>query len=310
MEEESNDMFEPLRLKLTRSSHSLRSHLSQAEEALPRLEKCWQLGKSYKLFENYYVLNIWYHRMSGKYSELQQFLEKTEKETKPNPIRFNQKRFQLAKVKNLFDLGLFAETIKYAELYVRDFDRFSDGWYEVMRYYFLAANFARKFELSRELLQRAFINQHFDHLPDKEKILWHLFKAYFQVVVDRSRSLEAINLPLSPESMDEGFVLSHLILQYLFYTSPRNESKINEVQLHIEDIKLRYFKNQFGTRTKTFIKLISKTTELSLEKEDELQSKTKYLSRKLMEASDRADIYSDLEIMPYELLWERLSEFA
>jgi hypothetical protein len=71
----------------------------------------------------------------------------------------------------------------------------------------------------------------------------------------------------------------------------------------LDDYVSKYLNNSFGKRTKLFSKLLHKLAIHNRDYETIL-AKSKYLEEKLRSTKITPDIFTDIEIVPYEYLWD------
>jgi len=73
----------------------------------------------------------------------------------------------------------------------------------------------------------------------------------------------------------------------------------------MDDYVNRYLNNSFSKRTKTFCKLLHKIAVHNRDHETIVQ-KSRYLYDKLNESEVAGNTFVDVEVVPYEFLWEKI----
>ncbi|MHC2992590.1 hypothetical protein OB13_13720, partial [Pontibacter sp. HJ8] len=203
-----------------------------------------------------------------------------------------------------FENGLY-----YAELNLPLYKTSSQNWFAYMENYFLLAVHAKQYTLGNLLLQKVFNNNAFKNIPTTAKERWMLYQAYFRLVYSEATSIsqEAKNpylLSLPEYSKDKlGFNVAILTLQFIYLLEKgdaeallyRIESLKKYISTHLKDV--------FSLRSKLFLKLLMLVVT---EDFDVVQCRQKgeNLYKKLMATPAPGDAYAEIEIVPYEHLWD------
>jgi len=316
-EEEARDIFYFYKILLTKSGHSRKKSLDEANEAIAKLKNLSDKNNSYQIIENYYQLSLLYMKLTGDYEAMIQITENFDQLYNENKI--NIKRFDpLANKANKIYAHLKARDyrtgITYAELYLNDFYRSSHLWFKFMENYFILAMHNRSYDLASNIINKVFINSYYDNISKEDKETWKLFRSYLYFVDPNEILLRNFNfvdfitkLP-NFQKHKIGFNTALLILQYLNYLK---NDEVGMLKVPLEELNKYiqvYCPDCFSKRTKTFIKLLNTVVNTGMEIK-EIKLKTKYLATKLHDINVSADDNPELEIIPYEQLWDKIIKY-
>ncbi|MFD2245232.1 hypothetical protein [Pontibacter ruber] len=310
-EREALTLFQTFNLKLKKSVKTRREFLPELLKIIDRLEELWSLGKTFSLFQSYYRVYIGYHEQQGNFSKLVDITldaVKLVEEGVINPNRFNLSFNNYILVYAHLRASNLQNGLKYAEMYLPLYPQSSPNWFAYMENYFLLAVHAKQYELGQLLLQKVFDNTSFSRILTTAKERWKLYQLYFRLVAPNKSFYKDRNNPyllsLPEYSKDkQGFNVAILILQFIYFL----ENGDAEALLYrIESLKkyiLTHLKDVFSLRSKLFLKLLMLTvTEDFNPKSCEIKGAK--ILEKLQEAPTPGDAFAEIEIIPYEHLWE------
>ena len=203
----------------------------------------------------------------------------------------------------------FDNGIALAEEYIKAFDPSSNNWFAFMENYLLLAIHAKKYNLALQLFSAVDQNPSFTKLSRMAKERWALYRSYLYFV-NPSESLmtnfkyQTFIASVPEYSKDkQGFNVAILILQFLHYL----RNKDTDGLLHrIEGLRKyagTHLKDNFSDRSKTFFRLLMLTVKEDFQA-SQCRRKGKYLYEKLQVISPPGDAYAEIEIIPYEHIWE------
>jgi hypothetical protein len=103
----------------------------------------------------------------------------------------------------------------------------------------------------------------------------------------------------------EGFNAAVIILQFIYFTEQRQYDQLVIRRDELKQYMANHFKENFSYRSRTMYKLLNIVVENELDLK-KIQFKSRYLVKKLHENRVVGNAYTELEIVPYEYLWELL----
>ncbi|WP_245868679.1 hypothetical protein [Pontibacter ramchanderi] len=311
-EREAVSLFQNINMQLRKSTKTRKEFLPQLPHLVKQLEALWEESGTFSTYYAYYRTYIWYHELEGNFKDIIAITVDALRLIEQNKI--NAHRFDLTynnfimvyahlRAKQLND-GLM-----YAQENLGLYQPSTRNWFAYMENYFLLAVHARRYDLADILLLQVFDNGGFQKIPTIAKERWMLYRSYFRLVYPQSTvpEGEANNpylLSLPEYSKDKlGFNVAILTLQFI-YLLERGETEA--LLYRIESIKKyvsTHLKDAFSLRSKLFLKLLVLTVT---EDYDAVacQSKGEPLYKKLMDTPAPGDAYAEIEIVPYEHLWD------
>jgi hypothetical protein len=214
----------------------------------------------------------------------------------------------IAKLYAFLKLGKLDEGLKLAEECLAEVDKDSINWHAFQDNYFLLALRKKNYELAINIIEDVFGHKTFNELPEGVIQKWSLYRAYLFYLTGDKNLTKKIDYNSIIEDIPEfqkdkaGINLAILILQVITHLDD-DLAKLHNIISAMDDYVNKYLNNSFSKRTKVFCKLIHKVAAHNKDFELILQ-KSKYLTEKLIESESDGDVYADLEIVPYQHLWD------
>jgi hypothetical protein len=195
--------------------------------------------------------------------------------------------------------------------YIQAFDQSSNNWFAFMENYFLLALHAMNYKLALQLIQQTDKNPFFSKISRMAKERWVLYRSYLYFVYPSEIlytefSYQTLITSVPEYSKDkQGFNVAILVLQYLYFLKKRDfESLLHRIEA-MRKYAGTHLKDNFSDRAKAFFKLL-----IIPVKEDYkpmyCRKKGKYLYEKLQVISPPGEAYAEIEIIPYEHIWEMI----
>ena len=314
-EEKARHDYLLMEMMVVKSVNSRRKNMERVEKTIEKLYRQWKRTNSYNVFEYFMELTILFHRLSGAYEKLMPFLSEVEKGhyhgVTLNPYRIDRNRIVLEKAHVYLKLKEIDKGLEYMSRNERYFDPKRTEWFSFMETYFLMAMQNGDYELADDLRERVYSSKYFENNDPDCIGKWHIYSAYLMFA--RSGSFYPVQgeygelLEEIPEydKEHEPEQVAVLILQFIYYAQMRDMAAVrlrrNAIKIYISN----HFKENFSYRTRTFYKLLNIVAENNLDAKA-VQNKTRYLLKKLPEVQVVSDTYTEMEIIPYEHLWEMI----
>lgn len=311
MEQEVKDLYSYYTILLSKSSHSRKKSLQKAESVICKLKELYEKDGSYEIFEKYYKLKLLFLQLTGRFDEMIALTKAVDADYEASKI--NLKRFdinfnKLMKLYAHLQGKDYSNGIRYAKKIVIDFPRSSESWFSFMEYYFLLTMHIKSYDAASGVINKALINFYFDKIPEDSKLRWNLYRGYLYLVHEDESLLRNYDYNVYFEEIPEfnrqraGLNAAILILQFLDRLKENRSRNIR----YIMDELGKYINScpdSFSKRTKVFYKLLVIAVKCSLDLRT-IKAKTKYLSSKLKEIDTTGGVYDEIEILPYEQLWD------
>ncbi|WP_266205115.1 hypothetical protein [Pontibacter kalidii] len=311
-EREAVTFLQLLKVKYSKSIKHRRAYLSSITDDVDNMYRLWKAAKSFEAFNAYYKASIIFHEMVGDFSAIIDLTVSSEDKLasgEVNSLRFDSNYNKFILVYAHFRAKQLLEGLQYASKFHSDFEENTPNWFAYTENYFLIALHAKEYELAGHLLHKVFSNPHLKRRPAFARERWTLFQAYYNLVGEFFNHEDTVNpffLSLPVYSKDkQGYNVAILILQFIYFL----QKKETEALLYrIESLKkyiLTHLRDTFSLRSKTFLKLL---ILIVTEDYDVVACKKKgqKLYQKLIETPIPGDAYAEIEIVPYEHLWEHI----
>ncbi len=311
IEEQADKIYFEAKLVLNRSVNNRKKSLEPIEEAIVNLEKMSKEHRSFNIHEKHLKLNVWYNMLCGNFGLVLKLLKNATEEHqagKTNKYRYDEEFIRLNSVLALLRSRNYGQGFHLAEEYRDSMNNSRKSWFTLMEYYYLLCVRSAEYNRATEAVVDVFGNKAAIFLDENERERWELYKSYLFFVTGNRRlfkrsGFDDFNAD-TPEFNKEkaGINVASMILQVV------SNLDADLIQLHkilndIDDYIIKHLNNAFSKRTKTFCKLLYKIVVHNRDKETIL-SKSRYLVEKLHTAELGGDEFVDLEIIPYEELWE------
>lgn len=312
-EVEAREHFYYIKMMVVKSVNSRKKNLENAEKSIAKLKKLWNETRSYNIFEYLLQLILLHKGFTGDFSGIVEILKEVEAgEFSGHPLNLNRldksnivKSMAFAYLRSWdFDNGL-----QYIEKNISEFDESASEWFYLSEIRFYSAIYSKKYKLALETADNVFENRAFDKLSVDEKEKWKLYNAYLQLIYSGNFYMRNFNVKNLIDNIPEyhkdreGFNFAVIILQFLYFVEQR---EINELIKRRDELKrymVNHFKENFSYRSRTIYKLLNIVVENKLDFKA-IQLKSRYLLKKLSENRIVGNAYQELEIVPYEHLWD------
>ncbi len=310
-EEQANNIYFEQKLFLNSSVNNRKKDLKPIKGGIKSINKLYHETLSFNVWEKHLKLSIWFNEYQGDFKEVLNIIAKAEKQFEEgtiNQARFNSEGVKIAKLYALLKLGEVDEGIKLAEECLNETDKDSINWHAFQENYFLLALKKKDYDLAIQIIDKVFNNKNFGDFEAGVVEKWSLYRAYLYYLTGEKNLVRKIDynniISVIPEFQKDkaGINVATLILQVLTNLDG-DLNKLHEILAAMEDYVNKYLNNSFSKRTKVFCKLLHKIVAHNKDFELIIQ-KSKYLTEKLTESEPDGDVYTDLEIIPYQHLWD------
>jgi len=312
-ESEAREHFYFIKMMVVKSVNSRKRNLENAAKSIKKLEKLWKETKSYNVFEYLLKLILLYKELTGDFKGIILILQQVES-GKFQGHSLNRYRLDRAQIIQSMSFAFFKawefdKGIDYTEKNLAVFDESSSDWFKLNEIYLHLAIYNKNHKLADKIIHSVFENKAFEKLLDEEKENWKLFKDYFQLINAYYNDIRDFNFKSFNKEIPrydkerEGYNVAVIILQFLFYVE---KQELDELTMRRDELKrymANHFKENFSYRSRTIYKLLNIVVENKLDFKA-IQLKSRYLVKKLNENQIVGNAYQELEIVPYDHLWD------
>lgn len=312
-ESEAREHFYFIKMMVVKSVNSRKRNLENAAKSIKKLEKLWKETRSYNVFEYLLNLILLYKELTGDFKGIIIILQEVES-GKFQGYSLNRYRLDRAQIIHSMSFAFFKawefdRGIEYTEKNLTLFDESSSDWFKLNEIYLHLAIYNKNHKLADKIIHSVFENKVFEKLLEEEKENWKLFKDYLLLINAyyndiRDFNFKSFNTKIPKYDKErEGYNVAIIILQFLYFVE---QKELNELAMRRDELKrymANHFKENFSYRSRTIYKLLNIVVENKLDYKA-IQLKSRYLVKKLNENQIVGNAYQELEIVPYDHLWD------
>lgn len=316
LEKEALSFYQLAKAHLRSTVKVRKALLNELPGIVNRLSEISAEISSFESYLAYYKTSILYYELIGDFSKIITITKEANDKLESGQI--NAQRFDTAY--NAYILVYahlrakdYSQGLYYANNYYNLFDSTTRNWFSYMENYFLLAVHAKQYELAVILLHRVRANTNFNTISNDAKERWQLYTAYLYFIDPKAPVLKDFNYQSFINSITEyskdkqGFNVAILILQFMYFLKKGDSEGL---LYRIESLKkyiLTHLKDTFSLRSKLFLKLLMLTVTEDFDAASCRIKGAKHY-QKLIETPTPGDAYAEIEIVPYEHLWELILE--
>jgi hypothetical protein len=224
-------------------------------------------------------------------------------------VNLNYRELVFLKLYSLYVLNQYTEGIKYAYEVSSIFRTGTTDWFRFKEYQFLILMKAEKFHQATNVFRSVRINKNFHKIKDIDQDRWKIYRVYILFVND-SKLIKwgfdieqfKVNTP-DFEKEYQGYNVSTLIIQFLLYF---READIKNVKIkldHLSQLSSVHLDKRHNYRNSIFIRMLEIIQEKDYDYKLISEKGVTYL-KKLVKTQIPPDWSQELEVIPYEKLWE------
>jgi len=312
-EREANGLYLNIKLRLNHSTKQRQALLPQLEVTINRLEGLWQGTQSFTIYEQWYKLRLWHLEMTNDFEQVIQFTNQAFalcQEEEAYKTRFDHRFNKYMKVYAYLRTGQYEVGLQHAQAYMESFNESDRNWFMFMENYLLLALHLRNYELAQSLMANVVLNPHQQKLPSLANERWTIYRAYLYFLqppaqADLKFDFNAFIDQLPHYRLDKaGFNVAILVLQFLYYLKKNDLDSLLYRMKALNAYSTKYLRSQLSDRTRTMFKLFRVLTDNYHLNSRQMHFRSQYLTDRLASLPAPGYGYADIEIIPYEHLWE------
>lgn len=310
-EEQASAIFYESKLVLNSSLTNKKRDFRPLHKSLQKVKDMSRETGSVNIFIQYVKLSIWMFEQEGQFEKSLKFVETLEeslRKGKINEMRFDVNMVKIARLYALLKLRRHSEGLSLVKKHLRETDEETPAWNSFIESHVLFSIYSKDYEGATSLVLDRLNAKAFGGLDENTREKWSLYAVYLYYLTGEKMMLELPGTERLLTSVPEfrkdkaGIHVALLTLQLITRIDDDLE-QLREILNAIDDYVTKFLNNSFSKRTKIFYKLLCKITDHDRDFETILK-KSKYLVDKLNNAEVEGDVFADLEIVPYEDLWE------
>lgn len=314
LEDEAEQLYTATQLALSGTVAARRAVLAVLPERIAQLEALHRKARSFTTYNVVYRARLAYEELQGNFQEMIRVTAAASRRLKEGKL--NERRFDL-RFNHFVSIYAYLRSrqpvqgLRLAEEYNRDFHPSSNNWFYFQEHYVLLALHAEQYERAQELME--IITKNPAYLIQREAALqrWNLYRAYIDFVlpparpsIARQRQMAQWVLQLPEYSRDKrGHNVAILVLQLLHFLRERN---LEAVLLRLERLRKyqqRHLYEPTTVRSRLFLRLLQLIVEKNFDAAKAAE-RGKVLFQQLQDTAPPGEAFAEVEIIPYEHLWE------
>ena len=275
---------------------------------------------------NMYLVWVYRYEMQQDFDAMLEVCDRGEKYIAENPI-FSQEekllKFHTKKMSAYLHLRNYRDGRINAEKCLNQLSEGEEAWFTFMEYYFLLAMHTENYINAIAIFNRATDNPKFKKLDGIIQEKWNIFEGYVNYIIESEgksnkvlqmqpqkgfRASKVLNSPVLYPKGQRIFSVLLILLQILFLLERNTISGLQERIARLKKYANRQFRKDEYFRPVQFIRLLQQLSKAEFQVE-ELSNTEKYLTALQSYPFFYRGIASELEVIPYEKLWERILSY-
>jgi hypothetical protein len=314
LEDEAEQLYTDTQLALTGTVATRRAVLAVLPDRLAQLESLHRRARSFTTYNIVYRVRMAFEELQGNYQEIIRVTAAASRRLREGKL--NERRFDI-RYNHFMSIYAYLRSrqpvqgLRLAEEYARDFHPSSSNWFYFQEHHVLLALHAEQYERAQQLLVLITKNPAYPIQREAALQRWDLYKAYIDFVLPpqrvttaRQRQMAQWVLQLPDYSRDKrGHNVAILVLQLLHFLRERN---LEEVLLRLERLRKyqqRHLYEPSTLRSRLFLRLLQVIVEKNFDAA-KAADRGKALLQQLRDTPPPGEAFAEVEIIPYEQLWE------
>ena len=312
-EDEAEQLHTDTQLALRSTVAARRAVLSLMPDRLAQLETLHRKARSFTTFNIVYRAQLAYEELQGNYQEIIRVTASASRRLRAGKL--NARRFDI-RFNHFMSIYAYLRSrqaiqgLRLAEEYARDFHPSSNNWFYFQEHHMLLALHAQHYERAQQLL--VVISKNPGYMMQREASLqrWDLYKAYIDFVLPPQRVTTARQrhmaqlLQLPEYSRDKrGHNVAILVLQLLYFLRERNLEAVLMRLERLRKYQQRHLYEPSTLRSRLFLRLLQLIMEKNFDAAQAAE-RGKNLLQQLRDTPPPGEAFAEVEIIPYEQLWD------
>lgn len=272
---------------------------------------------------NMYLVWVYQYELKRDYESMLMVCNQAEKYIETNPNYYQKDKlatYQLKKMAAYLHLKDYKNGKVNAEKSLRSFGAGTETWFDFMEYYFLLSMQTGNYINAMAVYNETSNHSKFKKLRTFNREKWKIYEVYLNYFLESDESLNRIaaaqkkkpfrvarflNDPLLYPKDQRIFTVIMIIAQILFYLDKRSYNSVTERIDRLKSYATRQLKKEEYFRAAQFVKLLQQLNKSGYQKTN-LSNIEKYYDRLKERPFNYKGKINDLEIIPYEDLWDHI----
>ncbi len=313
-EDEAEQLHTETQLALSGTVATRRAVLAVLPDRIAQLDALHRRARSFTTYNIVYRARLAYEELQGNYQEMIRVTALASRRLRAGKL--NDRRFDI-RFNHFVSVYAYLRSrqpvqgLRLADEYNRDFHPSSHNWFYFQEHYVLLALHAQQYERAQQLMGIIAKNPAYSIQRDTALQRWDLYRSYVDFVVPparnttaRQRQLAQWVLMLPEYSRDKrGHNVAILVLQLLHFLRERNLEAVMQRLERLRKYQQRHLYEANTLRSRLFLRLLSIIVEKNFDA-DRIAERGKALLQQLRDTQPPGEAFAEVEIIPYEHLWE------
>ncbi len=261
-------------------------------------------------------LELLYNKIINNFSRLNELCHQIEDwyfHRKDGEIRVDLDRNNifLTRLEAYFNLKEFEEGLKFADLKEKTFMPGSELWYDFYELRFIMAMYAGKFKLAAKYLRITKTDKRFNSLHEMDRERWKIYRGYL-IYFNNEKLVRwgfnfnhFLNYKLDYPREYAGYSVAVLAIRFLYFLRDNDLKGLNLTLNEMDIYNSSHLDKRSNYRNSVFIRLLNLVPENDFNYES-IQEKGEIYYKKLENTHIPQDNYAELEIYPFDRLWNEV----
>ena len=313
LEDAAQQLYTETQLALSGSVAARRAMLAVLPARIEQLEGLNRRANSFTTYNVVYRARLAYEELQGNFQEMIRVTAAATRRFRAGKL--NARRFD---IRFNYFVSIYAylrsrqpvQGLRLAEEYNRDFHPSSSNWFYFQEHHVLLALHAEQYERAQQLMVTITKNPAYASQREAAIQRWDLYRAYVEFVLPpqrattaRQRQMAQWVLQLPEYSRDKrGHNVAILVLQLLYFLRERS---LEAVLLRLERLRKyqqRHLYEANTLRSRLFLRLLQVIVEKNFDA-NKAAERGKALLQQLRDTPPPGEAFAEVEIIPYEHLW-------
>lgn len=318
----SEDYTQRLQLPFAKSSSPKPEMAEEAFGYKSHVETLLEESDTHNLLQNYYRIAVLAYSIAQDHRAAIAACNEAEAYLNNNlylttAIRLGE--FALYRMVAYMHLGDYNEGQKMAETSLKYYKQGSNNWMIFLEYYFLLSMHTKNYEKAQEIYHAVVDHPRFVFIDEIREEKWRIFGAFLRYMIGSTASENSqeerqrrfniwkfLNeVPIYSKDK-RGLNIAILILQVLFLLDRKDYNGIISRTEALKVYASRYLKEDENYRSNLFLKMVLAMERKDFDSEQTMEVAGKYYKRLESSRFKYSGRLTDIEIIPYESLWQRI----
>jgi hypothetical protein len=275
--------------------------------------------QSYKLNQTAYNIFTLYHELSGEYEEVIKMCDqalaffKSRKTPNSRSIAF---LFNFRKLPSLILLNRIDKALQTSKICLENVTEGYTNWYKLLEVQFIVFNHSNQFDKAYDTYLKAVSHSNFSKQYSEVREIWYINEAYVYYFHVKAAISTPVNKRLKKFRLNKflnevpvfsrdkrGMNINILILHVLLLLHRKEYEKVADRAEALRAYTKRYLRKDETFRSNCFIKMLIQIPASNFHKAA-VSRNTADLYKKLTSVGIAHNKSAEVEIVPYETLWE------